>query len=707
MTRASTLVVRKAAEALLRARRDRTLFAVLVLLGLLATGRVAAASPRPQNDPNTGEMVIAGPKPIDVFHPDRAKPATPLYGGRVIVHLASLPANICYPIENTAETRRILYQVHETLLRQDWEYHDYRPNAAEAFVVEDILVLKEGAGQKYAGTTDVRVARRDGESGLRAVRALYGKVAQGEGGYLVTPVSQGSDLPAAIEVAAEDVDVVERGSVFTFTLRERVRWHPSVVYADNSEAVKRIGEQFLDPRDVQFSWSIYSNPKVDCDEKRYIFEKITDCRIVDARRVRFFYQEQFAFSLHQIGVSFTLLPSHLYDLSDPENPAHKAQATVLEQAQHINQNPHNRLWVGLGPYRVTQWTQQHIQADRFADAAGKPLYFDRAQAGYFDSVRWRHIPDDESAMNALLNGELDYFDRIKATDFLGQRTRGEEFERKFYKGYRYLGDYGFTGWNLYRPQLADRAVRIAIAHAFDFDEYLKTNYMGFARQTTGPVPVGTDGYPADLRPFPYDPEKAIELMEDAGWYDRDGDGIADKDGVPLSIEFLYPSGNEASKIFGQKLQESLKAIGIKVTLMQLEWTTMKDRAQSREFDGISMAWIPPLESDPEQIWHSRLGARDVRSSNYAGVCDPKVDEMIAGIQREIDMPKRMRLWQAFHRYIYLEVQPYLFGFNVPKRFAINRAIRGVQGFAIDPGYSIRRWYYSDPANPDLRKTLER
>jgi len=717
MIRATTFAARTAAAARHSGRTGRWALTSFVALWAFCAGHASAAPLRPQGDQkqgdqkqgdqNTGESVVAGSKPVDEFHPDRATPATPLYGGRVLVHLTALPKNICYPIENTAETRRILYQVHETLLRKDWEHHDYRPNAAEDLVVEDLVVLKEGAGQKYEGATDVRVVRRDLEGGLRAVRALYGKVAQGEGGYRVTPMSQGSDLPAATEVAAEDVDVVEQGAVFTFTLRERARWHPSVVYAGDPEAVQRIGEQYLDPRDVQFSWSIYSNPQVACGEKRFIFEKMTDCRIVDTRRVRFFYQEQFAFSLHQIGTSLTLLPAHLYDLSDPANPAFNADATALEQAEHINLNPHNQLWVGLGPYRVTEWTQQHIQAERFTDAAGKPLYFDRARAGYFDVLRWRYIDNEELAMTALLNGELDYFDRIKATDFFGQRTRNELFERKFYKGYRYLGDYGYTGWNLYRPQLADRAVRIAIAHAFDFDEYLKTNYLGLARQTTGPVPYGTDGYPMDLKPFEYDPEKAIELMLDAGWYDRDGDGIADKDGVPLTIEFLYPAGTEPSRLFGQKLQESLEAIGIQVRLAQLEWAALQDKVQSREFDAVSLAWIPPLEPDPEQIWHSRHGARETRSSNNAGVCDDEADRLIEAIQRELDVAQRMQLWKAFHKYLYLEVQPYLFGYNVPKRFAINRAIRGVQGFAIDPGYSLRRWYYSDPENPALRKTLER
>lgn len=671
---------------------------------VLAATTLAAAQGASGDDVNHGESVVAGPKLADVFHPDRVKP---LFGGRVIVHIPSLPKNINYVVENSAVTRRIQYELHETLLIQDWEYHDYRPNAAESFVTEDLVVLTEAAADKYAFVTEARVIRRDGGEGLRVVKALYGQVTDLENSVWLKPISAGSELPAPIEIPAADIDAIERGSVFTFKLREGVRWHPSVVYADDEEAQARIGEQFLNADDVRFSWSIYANPGVDCDEKRYQYAKMTDCRVVNDLCARIFYQEQYAFSTSAIGTSLTLLPSHLYNLADKDNPAYNPEATAEQQAEHINKNPHNQLWVGIGPYRVTQWTQQYVQAERFVDASGKALYFDRDRAGYFDVIRWRYIDDDETAMNALVNKEVDFFDRVKSTDYFGERTLNDAFKASFYKGYRYLGVYGYTGWNLYRPALADKAVRVAIAHAFDFDEYLATNYSGLARQTTGPVPFGTEGYPMDLTPHPYDPDKAVEILEDAGWYDRDGDDIADKDGVKLSIEFLYPTGNDASKNFGLKLQESLKTIGIEMTLSQLEWATFLEKMKDRDFDAINLAWIPPLESDPEQLWHSKWGARDARSSNNSGLQDPRVDAMIAGIQREVDTAKRMELWKEFHRYLYLEVQPYLFMYNVPYKFAINRDIRGFQSFAIDPGYAIRRWYYSDPKNAALRTTLDR
>ena len=642
----------------------------------------------------------------DQFHPAKGDGKAPLYGGRAIVHIPSLPENMCYPIENSAVTRRFLYETHETLLLQDWWTHEYVPDAAASWVEEDLVVLKADA-PAVAGEISAQVVRRgEGESGLREVRAVYGTITDAGANWTISPASKGSSISEPVQVPKGAVERVERGTVFTISLREGVRWQPSLVYS--AEQSSKFGEQFLDAADVYFSWSIYRNPEVNCDEKRFHFEKIVDCQVVDDLTVRFFYEKQYAYALESVGTSLTLLPSHIYDLSDAQCPDHDTGASLSKQAEHLNKNPHNKLWVGLGPYQVTEWNQQYVEAQRFAGADGKPAYFDAAaRPGYFDTIRWRYIDNDQAAMNALINGEVDWFERVKSEDYFNGQATTESFEEEFYKGFFYLGTYGYTGWNLYRPQLKDIAVRKAIAMAFDFEGYLKTQYNGLARQITGPVPYQSAGYPRDMAALPYDPDGALDMLEDAGWYDRDGNGIADKDGVELEIEFLYPSGNDSSKIFGIALQSAVEDLGIKINLASLEWATFLERIKSREFDACNLAWVPPLESDPEQLWHSKWGARDKKSSNNAGVMDPKVDAMIEGIQAEVDRETRMGLWREFHRYIYEDIQPYLFMYNVPRKFAASLKVRGIRHSAIDPGYVIRDWYFVDPSVAGTRTTLEK
>lgn len=640
---------------------------------------------------------------VDEFHPDNAalsdgsRPAAPMpvWGGRVIVHNSSLPKHMNYVTENSAVTRRMLYEAHETLLEQDWEYHDLRPRLLRDYTEEDMVVLQPGSEGSFEGAKALRV-RPIGHERAFEGHVLFGEVEDLGQTLRITPRSTGgSALAAAITVPKEAVLAVERGCVTTLRLRPDVRWQPA-----RGEAGGRsyeISDEYLDARDVHFSWSIYANPEVNCDEKRFQFEKFTDCEILGDHELRFFSQEQYFLSLYTLGVSLTILPGHVFDLSDPKNPWHDPQATAAAQAKHINENPHNQLWVGLGPYQVSEWNQQHIEAKRFDG------YFDPENSGYVDTIRWRYISDDNTAYSAVLNRELDFFERVKTTDYFGAGTERPEFTRNYYKGYKYLGTYGYTGWNSHRPYLSDKRVRQALAHAFPFEEYLRTTYMNLARQVTGPFPFASQAYNHEVEAFPLSYERARELLEQAGFYDSDGNGIVDKDGRDLVLEFMMPAGNDASRSLGLTMQECFGRIGVKVEFAALEWATFLDRMKKRDFDGCNLAWVPTLESDPEQLWHSRWGVPGIESSNNSGMREPEIDRMILEGTRELDFKKRQAIWREMHAFIY-DWQPYLFGYNVPQKFSMSRRIRGFQAFAIDPGYSIRRWYFTSLDEPGTRPT---
>ena len=643
---------------------------------------------------------------IDEFHPDnqpgpngaRAAVPDPVYGGRVIVHLSSMPENINYAIENSAVTRRMLYEVHESLLLQDWETFKYIPKLAESYDSEDMLVLKSSVAEgTYGAAVKMRVRdmAAEADDAMKEAFILYGMVTDSGDSYTVTPISRGSSLAEAITVPKDHVEAHEEGTVTTWTLRKDAEWHP-YTHASGRE----IKGHMLDADDVLFSWNLYFNPKIDCDEKRFQFEKITRGEKVDEHTVRFFFSSQYFQVFSTIGTDMTILPSHVYNLDDPDNLDANKAATVDERAKYFNEHPANREFIGLGPYRVSEFTQQWIQAERFDG------YFDPANSGYFDTIRWRSIDNDNTSYTALVNGELDFFARVKSEDYFGEATAKQNFTDLFYKGYFYLGTYGYTGWNMFQPQLKEKVVRQALAHAFDFEEFLATNYKGLARQITGPVIYDSPAYPHDLKPFAFDPDLAEEMLEDAGWYDRNGDDVIDKDGVELVIEFMMPSGNKASETLGQKMQESFGKIGIKLNIVQYEWATFLERFKARDFYGANLAWVANLESDPEQLWHSKWGQKEARGSNNSGVMEPELDRMIRAIQRETDFEKRQVIWRELHTFIY-DLQPYLFGFNVPSKFAMSKRIRGFKTVALDPGYVLRDWYFTSLDEPGTRLTRER
>jgi peptide/nickel transport system substrate-binding protein len=669
---------------LLRQRVDSRLPRPLAVLGLLGAVALPVGAA-----PGSGADDVEGPHlaPVDEFHPQRDVAVQPAYGGEVVVHLSSMPEGLNRATENSAVSRWMLYEVHDTLVLQDWEMWDFRPSLAKGWDSEDQLVLKPEAAARYPSSVKIGGAEKERH-------VLYGKATRTGDTYDLKVLSKGNATAASagLQVAAGDVQSVEKGTVFTFHLPDNVKWHD--------------GHPF-DAHDVLFSWDLFNNPSVDCDETRFQYLQVLAGEVVDDTTVRFIFEKQYFLAL-QVPGEMCILPRHLYDLTDPDNKrydpkihAHYGEGhefTEAELGEYINENPHNTDWVGLGPYRITSWDATAVKATRFEG------YHDPEKSGYVDNIVWRQISDDNASFQALINGELDYFARVKSEDYFGAGTESAAFKKAFYKGYFYTGTYGYTGWNTLKPQLSDPNVRKALDLAFDWEDYVKTNYYGLAKRVTGPQNYFGNGYNRMVEPLGFNPDLAEEMLAEAGWYDRDGDGIIDKDGVKFEVEFLFPSGNDASTKFGLKLQESLEPLGIKIVMRNFEWSSFLERMLERNFDAVNLAWVPPLESDPEQLWHSRWGAPDKKSSNMCGVMDPHVDALIERGQIELDDAKRFAIWQELHKYIAEELQPYMFGANVPRKFAMNKKIRGFQAFKIDPGYSLRRWYY--PAGtPGTRPTI--
>jgi peptide/nickel transport system substrate-binding protein len=605
--------------------------------------------------PQVPADLARGPRPVvaDLFHPERdSKPlraGEPHDGGRVVIHVASAPPSLNAMIEPSATARNLLFELHEGLLRRDWETWRFRTVLAESMRVEDQIVLRAsdgaGEGERVLGEAELAgeewVVRREGE-------------------------------PEPRRVAASDVARVERDTVFTFHLRRDVRWHD--------------GHPF-DARDVLFSYECLRNPHVRCDRRRYLFEKIASAEMLDRHTLRFVFERQYFLAAAAFDENLTILPSHLYDLADPDNAARKAGASAEEQGRFVNENAHNRAWVGLGPYRLFEWTESHVEARRFDG------YFDATARGNVDAIRWRFIPSDHAALEAVIAGEIDYYDRVSSADYFRGRTLGAAFTDTHYKGHFFAPAVSYTAWNTQRPALADARVRNALALAFDWDAFAASFYEGLAFRVTGEqLPFGAS-YDASLAPIPHDARRAGELLDAAGWIDRDGDGVRDREGAKLALAYLYPAGNEVSETTGEALQAALRDVGVELALDARDAAAVADALRRRDFDSAALALALDVESDPEQLWHSRWAGG--ASGNRSGLRDAEVDRAIEAIQRELDPAARARLLHALQRRVY-ELQPVLYGVCAARRFAMSKSVRNFRAYARDPGYSIREWIVVAP-----------
>lgn len=638
---------------------DLRVFPSALGLGLCLALALATPPLRAQERGNWEDNVVRGPGPVeaDIFHPERETPVEPVDGGRVRVHLSTLPKNINYMVENSAVTRRMHREVHEYLIEQGWEdWQPYPTLAAELPIVEDTLVLKGGRGE-------------DGSN------IVYGQVVDDGEVYVVTPLSPGNPLEEATPVAKSEVESVELGTVFTFELQPDIKWHDGHVF---------------DAHDVAFSLRSYLNPTVDCDSVRFKYEKFAGVEVLDDLTVRFFYNEQYFLAMDAF-YDLAIIPSHIYNLGDPDNPDYDPNATDEEQGTFINDHRTNREWIGLGPYQVTEFDDQWIKAKKFPD------YAVTDSKGHVDEIVWRHISSDDGAKTALINGELDFWDRLRSEDYFGNYTKQPVFTEEFYKGYVSHPYMGYTTWNMRRPYLSDPNVRRALNMCYDWDSAIDEIYNGLASRITGSQFYFGTTYDRSIEPVPFDLDAAEELLLEAGWYDRDGDDIVDKDGQPLVIEFLMPTGNKASELQANQLQENLGKIGVKLNIAQRDWAQFLELLYDRDYDCGNLAWIQDLYSDPEQLWHSKW-ANTPRSSNHCGLADPEVDELIEAIQRELDPEQRRKLYERMQARIY-ELQPYMFGVTQPKKIAVSKRIRNMRNYAPDPNYRIREWYLVDEVSP--------
>lgn len=581
----------------------------------------------------------------DRFHPDldaAARAALPSKrGGSIVLHADALPKALNYLVDHSTMCRRLQREVHETLVSRDPWSLEFRAVLCERWIREDALVLRAG-------------------------ERLFGELEELPETWRVRALSGPTPAPPAREVSKDEVERVIRGAAYTFFLRSDVLWHD--------------GRRF-DAQDLIFSWELTRNPFVACDAKRFQYAKIRSATSPAANVVRFEFDATYYASLATFE-ALPPLPRHLYDLRDPRNPDHDPLASDEKQGSYVNAHRCNREWVGLGPYRVTKFTSEMLEVERFE------RYFDAQRAGWLERVRWRPITDDRAALQALIAGEIDFTDRLLSDDYFGAATQSEAFTSRCYKGWYYTPIATYVGWNLARERFADVRVRRALALAFDWEEFIDTFYRGLARRVTAEwVDTGPD-YDTSLAPLPHDAAAAAELLGQAGWIDRDGDGWLDREGRKFEITLAMQAGNKPGEALSQRLQESWRRLGIEVRIEAQDWPSLSQRIDRRDFDAALLAWVMPVDSDPAQRWHSReVGPR---TGNYSSFADAQVDAWIERVEVELDRAERTRLMHAIQARLY-ELQPYLYGVTVAKRFGISKRIRNVRTSQLDPGYSIREW----------------
>ncbi|MGD0784424.1 MAG: ABC transporter substrate-binding protein [Sedimentisphaerales bacterium] len=441
---------------------------------------------------------------------------------------------------------------------------------------------------------------------------------------------------------AAKMDISDNGLEITITLKDNIHFSDGVpVTAD----------------DVVFSFQTIMNPKTDCASLRNYLQNITNAVKLDDRTIKFILKERYWKTIESVG-ELDIFPKHIYQFKNPE-----------EFNKRVS-NP-----VGSGPYVFEKWdVGQQVVLKRNEN------YWDKKPN--LKKIVYKFIANAPAAVQALRSHDIDMFEpgSEQVTTLPKEPDFAKEFRAIIFWDPTFA--YWYIGWNEQRPFFKDKKVRQTMTCLTDRKAMVEILTRGKGMVITGPFYIYGKANDSNIKPWPYDPQLAAKLLDEAGWIDHDGDGIRDKDGIPLRFKYSYPAGGASSEQIAKLLKDDAAKVGIDVIPNPVEWSIYLGNLHNRDFDAAESQWGGVVEEDPYQLFHS---SQIQSGSDYVSFNNPQADKLIEEGRRELNEEKRDAIYYKFQKLLYDE-QPYTFLFTRPRYYFVDRRFENVivHKLGIDP-----------------------
>ena len=404
--------------------------------------------------------------------------------------------------------------------------------------------------------------------------------------------------------------------------------------------------------DVIFTYETVVNPRVDAANLANLYIDVEKAVRIDERTVKFFMKRPFFKTLENLSFTWTIgvLPRHIYRFKDGEEF-----------------NKHRSNPVGSGPYVFEKWD------------VGREVVLRRNENYWGPKPRlakiiYKFIPNPLARVQSLRSHQVDLVipEPEQFADLVGDAEFNKEFRCLSY----WTPDtpFYYIGWNEDAPFFSDRRVRLAMTHIINRKQIVSELLRGNGRVVTGPFYVGGGQNDGSIQPWPYDLNKARQLLDEVGWRDSDGDGLRDKNGVPFRFKFMYSNSYALYERIAKLLKDEAAKVGIEVIAEPTEWSILVGRLNDRKFDSAIAGWGGDIVEDPYQLWHSsQIGNR---GSNYVGFRNSRADALIEEIRGTLDEAKRNELCHQLHRILH-EEQPYTFLYSPPTCRLLDKRFKNV------------------------------
>ncbi len=433
----------------------------------------------------------------------------------------------------------------------------------------------------------------------------------------------------------------------TFHLRDDARWSDGIA---------------VTAEDVRFTFIVQKDKRVGSSGLE-IKDFISDVEVVDLHTVRFRFSRVY--------------PYQLMDANDGHIvPAHAWSKVPFEKWRNTDFEP---IMVTSGPFRLASHTpNQTLILGRDQGYWGSPR-------PYLERLIFRVIPEISSQLNQLMAGEIDLVQSVPPRD--ARRVKDDsdleivEFPSR---------NWGFAAWNNRRPLFADRRVRRALSLAINRKAAVDTVYHGYAKLARGPVLSTMWAFNRNLPELPFDPQQAAALLAEAGWKERNRQGVLTRNGKTFAFDLAYPATNPIRAELAVLIQSDLARVGIAVRPQQMEFTAFVAAAENAGFDALLWAWDEATKVDLTTAWATP--SESAGSLNLPGYSNPEVDRLIAAAREEPDYTRSKVLLDRIQEII-VDDQPVTFLYEAKSLVGINRRIRGADINAVGIFFNVEEWYW--------------
>lgn len=524
-----------------------------------------------------------------------------------------------------------------------------------------------------------------GDKDLAASRITYEPLANFDKSGNMVPI-----LAAEIPTI-DNGELASDGTSVTWKLKQDVKW------AD--------GEPFT-ADDVLFTYQYISNPDVKATSVA-AYAEIDKVEVIDDYTVKITFKRPttswFVPFVSQLGM---IIPRHLFEAYNGPNAVDA---------------PANLKGMGTGPYFVSEFRNEDVLIiGGNAVTTNKIIYeinpyYRDPNKPFFSKVELNGGGDLDTAVEAGKEGLADYVWNIAVSEerLVDAETAGkvlavvvpssfvERIMFNFSDPNKETPDGERSNKQYPHPILSDLAVRQAISMAIDRDAIAAPYGRGgeFTTNILADPPV----YASANNQIEYNPQKAAELLEGAGWFDTNGDGIREKDGIELRLTFQTSIQSLRQKT-QEQVKKDLEAIGFVIELKQIDssifFGPVKDTTDTRRQFYADLEEFAYSNKSPDPTAYmagwtcDQIAQKENEWSlpNWSRYCNPKFDELFQQAATELDQNKRAELFVQMNELLIQDaaVIP-LVALTTP--VLISKDLKGYDFTAWDSDpWNIQNWY---------------